>query len=158
MWLRSLGVVLLSAFVFQGSFPADTAQTLRERYGQPISETYLVRPGVVVAASYGPSGHICNIVLSPERLWNSTFESKELTEIIDELVPANERGKLLMGTFLNAVCLPTNDRFGTASTYEKVHIARFGGTDAEHYARIEWLRDECRSSKKLSPGQEPPSP
>jgi len=56
MWLRPLGFVLFSAFVFQSSFPPDTAQTLRERYGQPISETYLVKPGVVIAASYGPSG------------------------------------------------------------------------------------------------------
>jgi len=148
MWLRPLGFVLLSGFVFQGSFPADTAQTLRERYGQPISETYLAKPGVVVAASYGPSGHICNLVVSPERLWNSTFESKQLTEIIDEVAPVNERGKFLIGGFLNSFCMPTNDCFGTESTYEKVHIARFGGTDAEHYARIEWLRDECRNSTK----------
>jgi len=158
MWLRSLGFVLLSAFVFQGSFPADTAQTLRKRYGQPISETYLVKPGVVIAVSYGPSGRICNIVVSPERLWNSTFESKQLAEIIDEVAPVNERGKFLMGTFLNAYCMPTNDCFGTASTHEMVNIVRFGSTDAEHYARIEWLRDECRNSTQLSPGQEPPSP
>src|SRR6266576_4104625 len=97
MWLRPLGFVLFSAFVFQSSFPPDTAQTLRERYGQPISKTYLVKSGVVIEASYGPSGHICNIVVSPERLWNSTFESKQLTEIIDEVAPVNERGKLLMG-------------------------------------------------------------
>jgi len=148
MWLRPLGFVLLSAFVFQSSFSPDTAQTLRERYGQPISETYLAKPGVVVAASYGPSGHICNLVVSPERLWNSTFESKQLTEIIDEVAPVNERGKFLIGGFLNSFCMPTNDCFGTESTYEKVHIARFGGTDAEHYARIEWLRDECRNSTK----------
>jgi hypothetical protein len=48
MWIRALGFILFSALVFQGSFPADTAQTLREHFGQPISETYLVKPGVVV--------------------------------------------------------------------------------------------------------------
>jgi hypothetical protein len=148
MWLRSLGFVFLSAFLFQSSFPAGTAQTLRARYGQPISETYLVKPGVVMAASYGPSGHICNIIVSPERLWNSTFESKQLTEIIDEVAPVNERGIFMMGTFLNAYCMPTNDCYGTASTYEKVNIVRIGSTNAEHYARIEWHRDECRKSTK----------
>src|SRR5712691_170859 len=95
MWLRSLGFILFAALVFQGSFPADTAPTLRGRYGPPISETFLVKPGVVAAASYGPSGHICKIVVSPERLWNSTFEPKQLTEIIDELAPVNERGKFV---------------------------------------------------------------
>lgn len=148
MRLRSQGLILLSAFIFQRSFPANTAQTLRERYGQPISETYLVKPGIVAAASYGPSGHICKIVVSPERLWNRTFESKQLTEIIDELSPVDERGKLLMGTFLDVVCLPTNDCFGTASSYERINIVRNGGTDAERYATIEWLRDECRNITK----------
>jgi hypothetical protein len=67
-WLRSVGFVLLAAFAFQGSFPSDATQILHKRYGQPISETYLVEPGVTIAASYGPGGHICNIVISPERL------------------------------------------------------------------------------------------
>jgi len=39
MWFR-LGVVVL-LFAFRAFFPADTVQTLRERHGQPMSETYL---------------------------------------------------------------------------------------------------------------------
>src|ERR1019366_5294420 len=116
MWPRMLGFVLFSAFVFQASFPADTAKTLSDQYGPPLSETYLVRPGVVASASYGPSGRVCEIVVSPQRLWNSTFNSKQLTEIIDEVVPPSERGKFLMGTFVNGVCFPTQDCNGTVGT------------------------------------------
>jgi hypothetical protein len=145
MWLRLLSGSLL-LLVLQVSFPADTAKTLGDQYGPPISETYLVRPGVVASASYGPSGHVCEIVVSPQRLWNSTFNSKQLTEIIDEVVPPNERGKFLMGTFVNAVCFPTQDCNGTAGTWEKMNIFLNGGTDAEHYARIQWRRDECRTT------------
>jgi hypothetical protein len=144
MWLRSLSIIF-SLFIFQGSFPADTAQTLHERYGPPISETYLVKPGIVISTSYGSSGHVCVIVISPQRLWNGTFDSNQLTEIIDEIVPQNERGEFLMGMFVNAVCFPTQDCNGTAGIWEKVSIFRNGGTNEEHYARIQWRRDECRT-------------
>jgi hypothetical protein len=144
MWPRLRGTAFLF-FSFQTSFPADTPQSLRNQYGQPISESYLVRPGIVASASYGASGHICEIVVSPQRLWNSTFDSKQLTEIVNEIVPESQRGKYLMGTFVNAVCFPTQDCNGTAGTWEKVNIFRNGGTDAEHYASIQWSRDECRT-------------
>jgi hypothetical protein len=65
MWLH-LGIVA-SLFVLAASFPADTGPTLHERYGRPISETYLVRPGIVASARYGGSGHVCEIVLSPRK-------------------------------------------------------------------------------------------
>lgn len=142
MWAKLLGTAAL-IFAFQSSFPGDTAQSLRTMYGQPVSETYLVRSGIVASASYGASGHVCEIVVSPQRLWNSTFTSKQLTEIVDEIVPEHERGKYLMGTFVNAICFPTQDCGGTAGTWENVVIFRNGGTDSEHYARIQWRRDEC---------------
>ena len=50
MLLRSVGSLALLLFL-QGSFPADTGQSLRNRYGPPISENFLVRPGVVATAS-----------------------------------------------------------------------------------------------------------
>ena len=142
MWTRLLGAAILF-FSFQTSFSSDNAQSLRKQYGEPISETYLVRPGTVATASYGASGHVCEIVVSPQRLWNSTFKSRQLTEIIDGIVPEKERGQYLMGTFVNATCLPTLDCNGTEGTWSKVNIYRNGGTDQEHYARIQWRRDEC---------------
>jgi hypothetical protein len=148
MWLH-LGIVA-SLFVLAASFPADTGPTLHERYGRPISETYLVRPGIVASARYGGSGHVCEIVLSPRKpsslikSGNYTIESKELTEVLDELVPLNERGKYLIGTFDNITCLRANDCQGVQSKWENVVIYRNGSTGNEHYATIQWRREECR--------------
>jgi hypothetical protein len=50
-----------------------------------------------------------------------------------------------MGTFVNMTCLPSNDCNGTETNWDAVVIYRNGGTDDEHYATIEWNRDECRS-------------
>jgi hypothetical protein len=35
-----------------------------------------------------------------------TIDSKELTEVIDELVPVKERGEMRMAEFVNITCLP----------------------------------------------------
>lgn len=151
MWLRllSLPVLLLA---LQVSFPIDTAQTMRQRYGPPIAETYLIKPGVVASLSFGASGHVCEIVVSPEETASvkrsQTFTTQQLTELIDELVPVNERGKPIVGGFFNATCLPDNDCAGTYSDSEKVSIYRNGGADRERYATIQWTRDECHPRVK----------
>ena len=148
MWLR-LGVVAY-LFVLAASFPGETAQTLHERYGQPISETYIVRPGITASARYDGSGNVCEIVLSPRKpsslikSGNYTIDSKELTAVLDEIVPTNERGKYLIGTFDDITCLPDNDCQGVQGKWEKVVIYRNGSTGSEHYATIQWQREECR--------------
>ena len=93
MWLR-LSAVLL-ALVLQSSFASRSSETLQQRYGKPISETYLVRPGILLTASYGASGQTCELVISPKepelilRKWPGPAEMNadlEL-ELEDELVP-----------------------------------------------------------------------
>lgn len=142
MLLRLMGALGL-LFLFQVSFPSDTADTLRERYGQPISQNFLVRPGIVASASYGPSGHVCEIVLRPQRLWNSTLEDIQVNGITDELVPRSERGKVATGGFIDGIC-PTNDCDGVDYEWEKVSIIRWGTSNQIHYETIRWHRDECR--------------
>jgi hypothetical protein len=148
MWLR-LGVIAY-LFALVASFPADTAQTLEERYGPPISETYLVRPEIVASARYGRSGHVCEIVLSPRKppslikSGHYTIDSKQLSDVLDEIVPIDERGKYLIGTFDDITCLPDNDCGGVQGKWENVVIYRNGSTGNEHYATIQWRREECR--------------
>ena len=149
--LLRLGVVA-HLFVFAASFPTDTAETLHERYGPAISETYQLRPGIVASARYGSSGHVCEVVVSPRKpsslikTGNYTIESKELTAVVDEIVPTNGRGKYLIGTFDDITCLPDNDCQGVQGKWEKVVIYRNGSTGKEHYATIQWHREECRSA------------
>jgi hypothetical protein len=146
MWLRLLSLPVLF-LALQVSFPVDTAQTMRQRYGPPISESYLMKPGVVASVSFGASGHVCEVVVSPEETAlikrGKTFSRQELTDLIDELVPVNERGKSMGGGFVNAACLPDNDCNGTTSDTEKVTIYLNGENDRERYATIQWTRDEC---------------
>jgi hypothetical protein len=122
MWTRL--AMSLFLWVVQSSFPAKTDETMRDRYGPPISEIFLVRPGIVVTASYGKNGHFCELLISPQKPATpiksadqiaKTIDSKLLTEIIDELVPESERGRGVSANFYNLVCLPSNDCGGTGS-------------------------------------------
>jgi hypothetical protein len=109
-----------------------------------------MRPGIVATVSFGRSGHACEIVVGPDqsgRMIKSRgvrIDSKQLTEVLDEILPAEDRGKMRMGEFVNVICLPTNDCDGTEINWDAVAIYRNGGTDQEHYATIQWHRDECR--------------
>ena len=149
--MRPFNVAVSFVFALGVLLPSDTATDFGKRYGPPVCETYLVRPRIVATVSYGRSGHACEIVVAPNRsggLINSrsvTIDAKQLTEVLDEIVPAKERGAMRMGGFVNATCLPSNDCSGTESDWDAVSIYRNGGTDEEHYATIQWHRAECRS-------------
>ncbi|HEX3376316.1 MAG TPA: hypothetical protein VHS29_05610 [Candidatus Acidoferrales bacterium] len=151
MYLRFLSLSAV-IFAFQLSFPADTAQTMRQKYGPAISEAFLMKPGVVATASFGMSGHVCEIVVRPEETAQiksgKTFKHQELTDLIDELVPVNERGKPMFGVLVNFRCLPDDNCAGTSSESEKVSIYRNGENDRERYATIQWTRDECHPRVK----------
>ena len=152
MFARFGVTLLLAGLAF---FPADTSQTLHQRYGQPVLETYLVRPGITAAARYGTSQHVCAITVYPEhpkhplnRRENSIGNDKQVAEVLNELVPEKERGKYLMGTFLDLVCDGEKgvDCGGVEEDWETVTILHMGSKDSEHYAAINWKRDECKDT------------
>jgi hypothetical protein len=129
----------------------DTSQTLQERYGRPVAETYRVRPGVVASAHYGASGHVCLIVVQPEKPHcplnspkNTVGNYDQMVEILKELVPESERGKYVIGGFANIFCGTDRDCFGVDENWEKLTIFRSGSNDRQHYASIRWKRDECQ--------------
>jgi hypothetical protein len=137
---------------------AQTSSTLRQKYGQPTSatykgkptsETYNVRPGVKVTVSYAKSGDVCAMLIAPlsetENGKPSLLKSQPLDDVIDELVPKDQRGTYLMGTFLNITCLPDNDCYGTNENYKRLSIYRNGSIDAYRYASIHWKHRECQT-------------
>ena len=141
---------------------AQTASTLRQKYGLPTSdiyngqrvEIYKVRPDIKVTVRYTKHGHVCSMFIAPLSETTdgkpSLLKSQPLDEVIDELVPKEQRGKYLMGTFLNIICLPKNDCFGVEEAYQKLLIHRHGSTDAHPYASIQWKHRTCARLAKTN--------
>lgn len=122
---------------------------LSQKYGLPVKASYLVRENVLVTVTYNKDRQICEMVIEPlpppEPIKSSEqrLRSDVLNELINELLPMKERGKLIMASFLNLRCLPRNDCDGTDEDYEKVYIYRNGGIDSHRYVTIQWKNGGC---------------
>ncbi len=110
-----------------------------------------------MTVSYDKDGKVSEMVIEPQldatiiKSRHRRIKSQMLKEIIDELAPPSQRGKLLMGSFLNLTCLPENDCFGASEDYERVIIYRNGSNDEHRYATIQWKSGA--SSGKAQPNK-----
>jgi len=138
-------------------FTAQTSSTLRQKYGQPTSETYdgeateiyKVRPDIKVTVRYTKRGDVCSMFIGPvSKTTNGEpplLKSQPLDDVIDELVPEHQRGTHIMDTFLNITCLPNYDCYGTQKDYKRLLIIHNGSIDAYRYASIEWKHRKCQT-------------
>ena len=136
--------LVLILLILCGGVVAQSRDDLEKKYGEPISETFLLRPGIIVTASHNSNGQITEMVIAP--LVTDLIKSKgnglkrdALKQLIDELVPLSERGTPQIGGFLNIACLPENDCYGSYDSYEKLTVYyNAGKTGNVNYVVIKW--------------------
>jgi hypothetical protein len=142
---RDLAIFSIAGcLVASGTLAGQSKDELRRKYGEPISETFTVRPDVSVTATYETNGRITQLQISPQVTGYIKSRGKTLSRdtaktIIDELVPNSARGKFVIGEFLNFECLPENDCAGTTENYQKVTIYYNSAAEGQvHYAVVQW--------------------
>jgi hypothetical protein len=80
---------------------APSSQELHNRYGEPFVERFMARPGISVAVEYGSDQRACQVLIEPPQPLFHTEEhappmsSEAVTEILEEIVPMQTRGKLI---------------------------------------------------------------
>jgi hypothetical protein len=132
--------------MLSGGVAAQSRDDLKKKYGEPISETFLLRPGIALTASHDSTGKITEYVIAP--LVTDLIKSKGngltrevLKTLIDELVPLSARGTPQIGGFLNIACLPENDCYGSYDSYEKLTVYYNAGKNGNvNYAVIQWKK------------------
>jgi hypothetical protein len=140
--MKLLLATLLACTVIVG----QSRQELVSKYGEPISETFLVRPGISVTVIYAPNRSIAELMISPRttafiKSRGTTLSKASVNAIIDELVPVSERGKYIVGEFTNSDCLPENDCAGASESYQNVTIYYNAGPKGRvTYAIVQWKR------------------
>jgi hypothetical protein len=80
--------------------PQLTSPELRDRYGRPDRERFLVRPGISLTVEYGSDGLACQMIIEAPRplISEAEFEQDSLlsmddvTQIMDEVIPVATRG------------------------------------------------------------------
>jgi len=129
-----------------GGAIAQSRDQLRKSYGEPISETFLLRQGISVTASYDSTGQVTELVIAPFTTDLIKSKGNGITrdtakELIDELVPMSVRGTRQIGGFLNLTCLPANDCYGSDDNYEKLTIYYNAGKSGNsNYVVIKWRK------------------
>jgi len=133
--MAKLAIVLIVTFC-TATTPAwgQSAAELQGKYS-PI-EVYEIRPSVWMTPSYAIDGQVCEMVLEKRHTTNedgkqvideaSSFSDDELQELLDELVPATERGqkKERPGYWLNTSIVGRS--MSTVDTYENVLVEAVG--------------------------------
>lgn len=138
----------------------NAATTMQQRFAKYRKiEAYEIRPGILLMPRYTDDNEVCEIGLeklhySPSLIrLDSGLSRKEIDEILDELVPADERGKPSKDTVGNLITrgghsLTTNIEF------ENVSIQIYGATAPsdrkneitvnEVVATVKWKHRICR--------------
>jgi hypothetical protein len=125
---------------------AQYRDDLKEKYGQPLAETFLIRPGIIATASYNSTGQVTELLIASQltdliKSKSRGLSHETLKEVIDELIPISERGRGLFRGFLNIGCMPQNDCYGSYNDYEKVIIYYNAGQHGDvNYAVIRWKK------------------
>jgi hypothetical protein len=138
------------------SKPVDTFD-LRQRYGDPRTERFRVRPDVTLIVSYGTDHKSCVLEIEPrkeflqEMVANETL-SKDLTDqLLDEIAPPGIRGKEIMPLGSNVVSGSCNGGM-TFGEYENLSInVSYGFCDKTigvHSATATFKRSACEQWHK----------
>jgi hypothetical protein len=143
--IRGFAVLCIAGFaVLSGTLGGQSREVFKKKYGEPVSETFLVRPDIAVTATYAKDGRIIELLVAPRtagliKSRGTTLSRDAVTAILDELVPLSERGKHLISGFENVACPPENDCWGTSQTYEKVAVYYDTAPEGRlHYAVVQW--------------------
>jgi len=141
-------------------FMLNTAPTAQQRFAkyQKI-EAYEIRPGILMMPRYTTNGEVCEIGLeklhySPTVIRvNSTLSREEVFQILDELVPAAERGKPSEDLLDNEINLIGQSRVSNIG-FDNVSVRIYGTntpspdknevTVNEVVATVKWKQRVCR--------------
>ena len=127
----------------------QTSDTFREKYGSPVSETYMVSPGILATINYGKDGRPCFATVPAQANPKLTKDASTriddhlLRAIVDELVPKSQRGKLVDSGFVNLNCVNCDGFYGGYENYENVRIRIGGPANERETASIQWEGRSC---------------
>jgi hypothetical protein len=107
--------IVLMAMLTCAAMAGQTRDELKTKYGNAVAETFIVRPGIGVTATYSSTGRIMELLISRKdtnyiKSTNGNALGYDLLKtILNELVPMPARGKFRIGGFINMDCLPAAD-------------------------------------------------
>ncbi|MGI8564961.1 MAG: hypothetical protein ACR2LZ_00615 [Pyrinomonadaceae bacterium] len=149
--------VILAMLLIVLPVAAQERNRLHQRYKSPERDVYVVRPRIVMSVKFANEplwkDYACEAVIKPEHTVTSnigdreTMPSELVLEVIDEVTPVAQRGRLINEMNVNGGCTGI-----LISNYGQVSIVRVtrckqagGGT---YQASIRWKPSWCEDKKR----------
>ena len=127
-------ILLCSVSVF-----SQVPQDMRKRFGTLVSESYEIRPNILLTVTYGKQGEICRLNVKPQVGGDSKIpapSSEMLMNLINELVPEKERGENIINGWLSSP-----DFAASVMDYEKLKI--FSQASPGKEVNVLWKDKSC---------------
>lgn len=117
-----------------------------------VVEAYEIRPGILVMPRYAADGQICQAVIQKENYSNEvvhldpTMPREVVDQIVDELVPDNERGPLTLDKEMSRLSVYVGNAVTSFVDYQNVSvdIERRASSTGEIVALIKWKHAACK--------------
>lgn len=166
MKMRILGILALVLLFFVSSALGQTLSQIETKYGAPI-KSYSVSENIWMSPEFTDDGQLCMARLYPKKIdaTNNYLDSMlslwEVEDVIDELAPANIRGKkkvdyglLITGNMVFAgfgyenvrinFTSPLNSFFKAPNDKRQSReVAEFPGVQSAQIVTITWLNRKC---------------
>jgi len=130
--MKTLSLFLGALIAVAAQVGAQTRADLSQRYGDALSETYRVRPGIAVTVQYSSGGEACALLIQAEAPlvpMNDSelaaapkgvpIDSRELSAVLMRIIPPDQFGALKSKAQLNSGCAAVE-----TSQYENVGVSR----------------------------------
>jgi hypothetical protein len=116
-------------------------------------EAYEIRPGILMMPRFSADGQVCEIALQRDHYANGAFDldstlpREVVTQIFDELVPADQRGPLMTPKSFAGLSWYNGPTVTTGTYYKNVSIQIFGPTSPRNdiVALITWEGRTCQA-------------
>jgi hypothetical protein len=156
----SFAMLLLCCLIGVGSASGQTSTELASKYS-PVA-AYEIRPGILMTAKYADDGQVCEMVVekrheTPAKTdLGSAIPRSMVKQLIDELVPAAERGRPTKPYFKedaeSTISGGVEDR---ASDFENVSIKVVASISqscdsGDEVIVIRWKKRACMASKRVA--------
>jgi len=145
---------------FAAALLLPSANPVNEKFAKyKAIEAYEVRPGILMMPRYSADGQVCEIGLekrhySADKIrLDSSLSRKEIDQIFEELVPAEERGPKITDP-LGTLITQSGQSLTTNIDFEKVVIQIYGAaspaagkggiTVDEVAATLKWKNRKCQ--------------
>lgn len=117
----SLLVFAMLGTGLSGRLNAQTPAEFRQRYGDPLDGVYKVREAITAKVTFDKNNQAVEIVVDPLEVNDarSAMSSAMAAEVLSEMMPVAQRGRLLKKGAFVASCISVQ-----AEEYERVAIAR----------------------------------